>query len=94
MPTQILAVGDTAADSADVVIAAGASLTVALKDAAGPRVAEGDPGAMVHISLKDDAGQYFRVDQLTGERPALVLAAAGTYRFSRVAGVSCGVFSA
>lgn len=90
MPTQILAVGTTAADSSDVVVAAGATLAVSLKDAAGPNVLG---GALVHIALKDDAGQYFRFDRLTTGRPALALVAPGTYRFSRVAGTSCGVFS-
>jgi len=90
MATQILAVGTTAADSGDVVVASGAQLTVSLKDAAGPDVLG---GATVIIQLKDDAGQYFRVDTLTGRKPALVIAAAGTYRFSRLAGPSCGVFS-
>jgi hypothetical protein len=90
MATEILAVGTTAANSSDVVVAAGSELTVSLKAAAGPRVL---PGAFVHILLKDDAGQYFRIGHLNGAKPALVLAAAGTYRFSRLAGASCGVFS-
>lgn len=90
MATQILAAGTTAANSADVVVAAGTPLTVCLKDAAGPAV---EPGAMVNILLKDDAGQYFRVAHLDRGRPALIIDGAGTYRFSRVAGVSCGVFS-
>lgn len=92
MPTQILAVGTADANSADVVIAAGASLTVCIKDAAGPVVPN---GSIVGILLKDDAGQYFQVDQLTAHRPAVVITGAGTYRFSRnnKAGVSCGVFS-
>lgn len=90
MPTQILAVNTTAADSSDVVIAAGDQLTVCLKDAAGAAV---ENAAQVRISLKDDAGQYFYVDTLTGSKPALVITGAGTYRFSRIAGASCGVFS-
>jgi hypothetical protein len=90
MATEILAVGTTAADSSDVVVAAGEQLTVALKDAAGPMVLG---GALVHILLKDDDGAYFRVDQLSSVKPALMIVAPGTYRFSRVAGTSCGVFS-
>lgn len=90
MPTEILAVNTTAADSSDVVVAAGDTLTVCLKDAAGPGVLG---GALVRISLKDDAGQYFQVDTLSGSKPALVITGAGTYRFTRVAGPSCGVFS-
>lgn len=91
MPAQILAVGNTAADSVDVVVAAGSTLTVALKDAAGPGA--GGDGGLVDVKLKDDVGQYFRVDQLNDGRPALVLSA-GTWRFSRLAGANCGVFSA
>jgi hypothetical protein len=87
--TQILAVNTTAADSADVVVA-GTPLTVSLKDAAGPRIAA---NALVHISIKDDAGQYFRVGQLNTDKPVAVIDGPGTYRFSRVAGTSCGVFS-
>lgn len=89
---EILAIGTADANSADVVIAAGDSLTVALKDAAGPSV---EAGATVNILLKDNSGQYFRIDTLTYQRPAVVISAAGTYRFSRVnkAGKSCGVFS-
>lgn len=90
MPTQILATGASAADSSDVVVAAGTPLTVCLKDAAGSTV---ESSAEVRISLKDDAGQYFQVDELTGSKPATVIVGAGTYRFSRAPGVSCGVFS-
>lgn len=90
MATEILAVGTSAANSADVVVASGASLTVSLKDAAGPTLGA---NAVVNVLLKDDVGQYFRVDRLSTAKPALVIAAAGTYRFSRVAGTSCGVFS-
>lgn len=89
MPTEILAVGATAVDSADVVVAAGDLLTVALKDAAGPTL---QGSANVSVQLKDDAGQYFTVDHLSASQPALVLSA-GTWRFSRPVGESCGVFS-
>lgn len=85
----ILTTGTTAADSSDVVVTT-TPLTVCLKDAAGPSVSS---GALVNILLKDDAGQYFWIAQLDRRGPALVISGAGTYRFSRVAGVSCGVFS-
>ena len=91
MATTILSVGTTAANSADVVVEAGTPLTVALKTAAGPNIAT---SAQVDILLKDDAGQYFRVDSLTGAKRAVVINGAGTYRFSRKAGEACGVFSA
>lgn len=87
MPTEILAVGTDAADSADVVVADGEELTVSLKDTGGPYVV-----ARVDILLKDDDGLYFNVAQLSHRQPALVLTA-GTWRFSRLAGRSCGVFS-
>lgn len=85
----IITTGTTAVDSADVVVTT-TPLTVCLKDAAGPVIAG---GALVYILLKDDTGQYFQFAQLDRSQPALVLSGAGTYRFSRVAGTSCGVFS-
>lgn len=89
MATQILAVGTTALDSSDVVVTA-AGLTVALMDADGGRI---DAAALVYISLKDSNGFYTRVDGLDAVKPGVFIAAPGTYRFSRVAGGSCGVFS-
>lgn len=90
MPAELLGIADTAASSADQVVAAGSSLTVALKDAAGPDVG-GD--ATVWVELKDDAGQYFTVDTLSWQKPAIVISGPGTYRVRRKAGVACGVFS-
>jgi hypothetical protein len=91
MPTQILAVGTSALDSSDVVVPAGTPLTVCLKDAAGPDIGR---DVRVDILLKDDAGQYFPVDSLNHGKPALMIVAAGTYLFRRVAGLDpCGVFS-
>ena len=91
MPTQILAVGSTAQDSGDLVVSVGTPVTVCLKAASGQAL---DPASKVFISLKDDVGQYAPVDALVATtRPALMIAAPGTYRFSRPAGPSCGVFS-
>lgn len=91
MPAQILNVASGAADSSDVVVSAGTPLTVALKDAHGSTV-EGTP--VVEIKLKDDAGQYFLVGQLTQVDPVRVIVGPGTYKFSRTAtSASCGVFS-
>lgn len=87
---EILAIGTTGVNSPDVVVPANTNLTVCLKDAAGATI---DPTARVDILLKADNGEYFYVDQLTGRSPALVIIAAGTYRFTRYAGPSCGVFS-
>lgn len=91
MPSEILAVGTTAANSTDQVVSAGTPLTVCLKDAAGPSV--GDKVA-VDVLLKADSGEYFKVDYLNNIRCAVMIVAPGTYRFSRLAGSdSCGVFS-
>lgn len=91
MATQILAVGTTAASSADVVIASGGTLTVSLKDSDGGYVK-----GRVRIELKDDGGKYVVVGELSGTvgRSSVVIDAAGTYRFTRYPGDSCGVFSA
>jgi hypothetical protein len=86
MPTEILATAATAADSADVVVADGESLTVALKGLV-------DDDARVLVSIKDDGDAYNDVAELTAYRPSTVVAAPGTYRFTRVAGGACGVFS-
>ncbi|RWO20665.1 hypothetical protein [Mesorhizobium sp.] len=86
MATQLLAAGTTAADSADVVVAAGTPVTVSLKGWV--------TDAKVYIYLKDDAAAYNLVGILTAYEPATSITAPGTYRFSRVAGASCGVFSA
>lgn len=91
MATEILAIGTTATSSSDVTVSSGSTLTVCLKDAAGAVVGA---GAKVEIQLKADSGEYFTVATLTGGRPALVIMGAGTYRFTRAAGTSCGVFSA
>ena len=92
MPSEILAIGTTAANSSDQVVAAGTPLTVCLKDAVG--VTAIGQTANVDILLKADSGAYFKVDYLSAFRPALMIVAAGTYRFSRTAGKDpCGVFS-
>lgn len=90
MASEVLAIGTTVANSSDVTVAAGDTLTVCLKDAAGPKVAA---GCRVDIQLKDDSAQYFTVDSLTSSKPAALIVAAGTYRFARLTTVSCGVFS-
>ena len=90
MATELLAIGTTAGESADLVVTT--PVTVCLKDGAGPYVS----GANVKIQLKADSGLYFEVGELFGggENAATLIVAPGTYRFVRTAGVSCGVFSA
>lgn len=82
---QILATASTAADSADVTVVAGTPLTVGLKGY--------DNLAKVYVYLKDDAAVYDLIGTLTAYIPATCITAPGTYRFSRVVGATCGVFS-
>lgn len=82
---EIIATASTAANSSDVVVAAGTPLAVGLKGQA--------VGALVRIYLKDDAAAYNLAGELTSQNPNTLISAPGTYRFTRVAGVSCGVFS-
>jgi hypothetical protein len=89
MATELLAVNNTAANSSDLVVAAGTPVTVCIK---------GDTKGVVTaaIYLKDDTGGYNQVGILTtsrGER-AIAITAPGTYRFARVVGETFGVFSA
>lgn len=86
MPTEILATAATAAPSSDLVVADGETLTLCLKGVV-------DGQARVLIELKDDAEAYNVVAELTSHNPARVIVGAGTYRCSRVAGGTCGVFS-
>lgn len=79
--TSILATNTTAADSSDITLTA--DTIVGLKQ---PAI-----GSEVIVKLKDDGGAYNVIGKLTSEEPAKILAA-GIYRFSRVAGASCGVY--
>lgn len=86
MATQLLAVGSTAADSSELVIAAGSAATVCLKGDTSP--------VTVRIALKDDAGAFRVIGELTSARPVVAITAPGTYKFSRAASETVGVFSA
>ena len=83
---QILATGSTALSSSDVAVVAGTPLAVSLKGVA-------DGQARVLIELKDDAAAYNAIGELTASQPAAVLVGPGVYRLTRIAGVTCGVFS-
>lgn len=87
MPSNVLTTGSGAADSADQVVTT--PVTVGLKGAA-------SQNALVTVSLKDDVGAYWPVDELRGGSGGFkVISAPGTYRFSRTAESSaCGVFIA
>lgn len=87
MATQLLATASIAADSSDLVVAVGTPVTVCLKGVI-------SNSAEVVVKLKDDAGAYNIVGYMTSQNPAMMISAPGTYRFSRVAGGTCGVFSA
>lgn len=83
---EILSTASTAASSSDIVVAAGTPLAVGLKGYA--------VGATVRIYLKDDAGAYNFANEINSQNPNTMITAPGTYRFTRVAGAACGVFSA
>jgi len=87
MATQILATGTGAANSSDLVVAAGTPVTVCLKGTSTAR-------AIVRIQLKDDAAAYNTIGTLsTPDDNAKVIDAPGTYRFQRIAASGiCGVF--
>ena len=87
MPSEILAVGSTAASSADVVIAEGETATVGIKGFTAS-------SAEVHIELKDDDAGYNYLGSLRPTIPAVSITSPGTYRFTRRAGAACGVYSA
>ena len=90
MASNILAVGDTAANSDDVIVEAGTPLTVCLKYSG----SQTTPDAEVTVLLKDDDGAYWPTGvKLTAYQPIITLFGPGAYRFARKAGVSCGVFS-
>lgn len=95
MATQIINSGSGVANSADIVVTAGAPVTVMLNDAAGPDLPE---GCQVDIYLKDAANEYFVIGALQSrpaERRATTLTGPGTYRLTRTAGSApCGVCTA
>lgn len=87
MATELIATGFTAANSADITLAAGESATVGMKD--------GTAFSVIKIELKDDAAGYNTVGELNPQRPAISIIAAGTYRLRRPAGdanTSCGAY--
>lgn len=87
MATELLSTASSAANSSDVVIVAGTPVAVSMKDQA---VAT----AQINIMLKDEDGAYFKVGELTAAQPFTCITAPGTYRLTRVAGATCGAFSA
>ena len=91
MATQRLEIGEGAANSDDVTVAAGETLTVALNDTD----SELNSGATVYVKVKDPDDRYMTIGELTAANPCQVIMGAGTYQFSRPASSArCGVFSA
>lgn len=97
MPSQILAVSATAANSSDIIVSAGTPLTVALNGNTGPTVLTPNNIALqvsIDIRLKDAANNYFTIDTLNSKfKPAIVIYGPGTYQFVRSNGQPVGVFS-
>lgn len=85
----VLSIGTTSANSSDVVVEAAAVGSFGLKKTGGGELSR---GALVKIYRKDDVGGYNFVGRLNGSQPFITLPE-GTYRFSRAAGPSVGVFS-
>lgn len=81
MATEILASGTAAADSIDVVVAAGTPVTIFLKVGSSIPVPS---NADCDVKIKDAGGFYHTIGKLTGRQPAIVLDGPGTYRVSRL----------
>lgn len=77
--TQLLAIGTGAGTSSDVTIAAGESITLALKGTLGkiPLLAR------VHVQAKGDDAVYYTVDTLDAAKRSCQITAKGVYRVSR-----------
>ena len=89
MPTELLPIGTGPANSADVVVT-GPTMFV---------MKSGEPdqsrhGARLVVQIKDDAGAYWAIGEMTGAIPALVVVGPGTYRLQRRGTVACGAFQA
>lgn len=85
----VLAIGTTAADSADVTVAADSVGSFALKKPGGGVL---NAQSLIKIYRKDDLGGYNLIGRLNTTKSFIQLPE-GTYRFSRAAGPSVGVFS-
>lgn len=76
--TTILAAGQTAATSSDIVLAQNETRTVGIFVASGKVSDSYDFPIMV-----DTPGADYQVDALNGQRPTVVLAGPGTFRVKR-----------
>lgn len=84
---QVLAIGSGAATSADFTVTG--PTAVALKFTSAP---SNSPSARVSLQLKDDAGAYWPVVELSATVRFAILGAPGVYRAQRFEG-TCGVFT-
>lgn len=88
--TTILAAGTTAATSTDVVVAAGATVTIGIFTAAASGI-PGNEGVKVYI---DTPGNDQLEVRLSGSKPTRVISGPGTFRAKRgVTTTSIGVFT-
>lgn len=93
MPTSILSVAKTAADSADIAITGPTTISLKGTDA---NSLDGGFTGQFNLSIKDDAGIYNPVPGgvLHAGCRVLVIIGPGTYRLSRtVTSVAVGAFS-
>lgn len=85
---EIIAIGDSAVTSDDVVIATLESVGFCLKGVDGPH-------ARVVVEAKDDDGLYWPIgEELTSNHPSANINLPATLRLRRIAGGTCGVFRA
>ncbi|GEM_PF-2310541 len=83
--TEILAAGDTKAESSVVSVELGTMATVCLKGATN--------GDLVVLEIQDDAGGWQPTGLvLTGQSPSQSLIGPGNYRLVRRSGGACGAF--
>lgn len=79
---ELLAPTTAQADSGSFAILAGDSVTLLLKDAAGPYC---PPNCIAFVQQQSSGGEWFTVGQIDTLNPAKVLLAAGTFRVSKPA---------
>lgn len=84
MPTEMLAIGNTAAESAEFTLAAGDAVHLHIKGSI-------DGSAVVNVLVKDTGGGFTSIGQLTRAKNSRVLVAAGTYKLQRPARSLVGV---
>lgn len=84
MPTEMLATGKTAAESAEFTLAAGDVAHLHIKGST-------DGTALVDVRVKDTQNGFTTIGQLNRVKGSQVLAAPGTYKLVRLAGALVGV---